>query len=329
MTLMKRILSLLLVLAQLALLCACAAEPVQELPTLPETPPAAPAPQTGASASAPTGEEAEETQPAPIPDGIYAQDGKAYYYQDGAPLTDAGLAAVDGGHVYVQADGSLFPFAAGVNRCGEQLYYHTGESAYLLASPEAGLYEDADALYLVQDDLSLLAGGSEGYLTFGADGRYTGGSEALDEGVASLLAACGAEWQLPAGERLRLCYDYIRDNYTYISMEHYAAGTTDWAQEAAEAFLRQGKGNCYCFAALFMYCARRLGYQAYVVAGHESRADNDHAWTMIDEADGTYLYDVQLEYAYLYIYNKGAIDVFRAAESDGLYNGFAYFFPET
>ena len=34
------------------------------------------------------------------------------------------------------------------------------------------------------------------------------------------------------------------------------------AQEAAEAFLQQRKGNCYCFAATFMYCARRLGYQA-------------------------------------------------------------------
>ena len=66
-------------------------------------------------------------------------------------------------------------------------------------------------------------------------------------------------------------------------MPHYEAGTDDWAQEAAEVFLQQGKGNCYCFAAAFMYCARRLGYQAYVVAGHESKPDNDHAWTMIEE----------------------------------------------
>ena len=57
-------------------------------------------------------------------------------------------------------------------------------------------------------------------------------------------------------------FDYIRDNFKYLSMAHYDAGTTDWAQEAAEAFLQQRKGNCYCFAATFMYCARRLCYQA-------------------------------------------------------------------
>ena len=49
---------------------------------------------------------------------------------------------------------------------------------------------------------------------------------------------------------------------------------------------------------------------------------------MIDEADGTYLYDVQLEYAYLYQFDRGAIDAFRMSEGeDGLYNGFRYYFP--
>ena len=32
---------------------------------------------------------------------------------------------------------------------------------------------------------------------------------------------------------------------------------------------------------------------------------------MIDEADGTYLHDVQLEYAYLYQFGKGEINAFR------------------
>ena len=78
-----------------------------------------------------------------------------------------------------------------------------------------------------------------------------------------------------------------------------------------------------------MYCARRLGNQAYVVAGHESRPDNDHAWTMIDEADGTYPYDVQLEYAYLYQFGKGEIDAFRMPDDGGsVYRGFRYYFPE-
>lgn len=42
----------------------------------------------------------------------------------------------------------------------------------------------------------------------------------------------------------------------------------------------------------------------------------------------TYLFDVQLEYAYLYMYeDKPAVDMFKASGSDGVYNGFLYFFP--
>ena len=50
---------------------------------------------------------------------------------------------------------------------------------------------------------------------------------------------------------------------------------------------------------------------------------------MIDEADGTYLYDVQLEYAHLYQFGKGEIDAFRMPDDGGsVYRGFRYHFPE-
>ena len=118
------------------------------------------------------------------------------------------------------------------------------------------------------------------------------------------------------------------DNYRYLSMQHYDAGTTDWAEEAALSFLETGKGNCYCFAGLFMYCARQLGYQAYVVAGWESNPTNDHAWTMIEQDGKTLLYDAQLEYAYLYMFHREPVDMFGAEEQDGMYRGFRYYFPE-
>ena len=163
-------------------------------------------------------------------------------------------------------------------------------------------------------------------------GRQTamiaGGSEELDSGIAQLLAGSNPDAIEDRETRLSLAFDYIRDHFKYLSMPHYEAGTDDWAQEAAEVFLRQGKGNCYCFAAAFMYCARRLGYQAYVVAGYESTPDNDHAWTMIEENGETRLYDVQLEYAYLYQFGKGEIDAYAMTDSGGsVYNGFRYYFP--
>ena len=58
------------------------------------------------------------------------------------------------------------------------------------------------------------------------------------------------------------------------------------------------KGNCYCFAGQFLYMARRLGYNAYVVSGGVGRKDSDHAWVMICENGVPYIYDVELEWGY-------------------------------
>lgn len=58
------------------------------------------------------------------------------------------------------------------------------------------------------------------------------------------------------------------------------------------------KGNCYCFAGQFLYMARRLGYDAYVVSGGVGRKDSDHAWVMICENGVPYIYDVELEWGY-------------------------------
>lgn len=194
---------------------------------------------------------------------------------------------------------------------------------------EPGFHEEGGGLYYVQEDGTLLTDGSLGYLDFDSEGRYTTGNADLDAGIQALLAAACPDPTADRETRLREAYVYIRENFRYLSMPHYEAGSTDWAETAATAMLDQGKGNCYCFTALFTYCARQLGYQAYNVAGHEYSRDNDHAWTMIDWPDGeTYLFDVQLEYAYLYQYeNRPVIDMFKASGSDGIYNGFVYFFP--
>lgn len=194
---------------------------------------------------------------------------------------------------------------------------------------EPGLQENDDGLYFVRTDGTYLKDGYEGVLYFDADGRYTTGDAELDAAVDEVLSAAVTDPSADRETRLREVYYYIRDHYSYIGIRHYDAGSTDWLEEAALFLVQSGKSNCYGFTALFACCARRLGYQAQVVAGHEYTADNDHAWVMIDWDDGeTYLFDVQLEYAYLYIFNRGSIDMFKTASSGGdVYNGKAYFFP--
>ena len=192
-----------------------------------------------------------------------------------------------------------------------------------------GPWETENGLYYVQEDGTCLVDGTVGYLTFGSDGLYTSGDADLDAGVDALIAKVCPDLTADTESRLRLLYNFIRDNFRYLSMDHYEAGSTYWENSAALTMMNQGQGNCYNFTALFTACARRLGYQAYNVAGHEYSPDNDHAWTMIEWPDGvTYLFDVQLEYAYRYMYSgKPAIDMFKASGSNGYYNSFAYYFP--
>lgn len=317
---MKRCVPALLALLLALLLTACT-QPERSEKTAEETvqePSPAPEEQTPPAAEAD-----------PVQTGVQEADGAYYYVQpDGTVLDAQGLTEVDGAQYYFLPDHSLFRFEPGVNDCGTVRFYHIGEPGVALRTPEPGLFEDDQGLYEVLPDGSLLCGASDGYLYFGTDGRYTSGSEELDAQVGQLLADAGADRTQTQEARLRLAFDYLRDHYTYLSMDLYAAGTTDWAEDRALVFFRQGKGNCYCFAASFMYCARRLGYQAYVVAGHESRPDNDHAWTMIDRDGQSYLYDVQLEYAYLYMFHRQPVDMFGALEENGQYNGFNYYFPE-
>ena len=182
---MKRVLTAVL-LCLLVLLCGCTRQPEAEPPAQ-EAVSVSPVPvQENDPASVEQKTEAQD--PVPIPDGIVKINGLAIYYQNGQPLAGTGLTELDGQLLYVQPDGSLFFFSRGVNRCGDTLYYQTGEDGYALLPPPAGLYDDGQALYDVQPDGSLLTGSADGHLTFGADGRYTSGSEELDTGIAQLLS---------------------------------------------------------------------------------------------------------------------------------------------
>ena len=324
---MKKHVFLTLAALLLAMLCcACSAEaPAREEP----------AQQAPSAAQAEPAETAEQPQqepvriePVPVKTGAAEENGAFYYYrQDGSRVEKTGMQTLGGAQYYLNSDHSLHEFIPGLNDCEGTVYIHAGEEGFVFTPHEPGVLDLDGALYEVTADGSVLQDALDGYLYFGPDGRYTSGNETLDEGVQALLrASCGEA--ASREEKLRQAYDYIRDNYRYLSMQHYDAGTTDWAEEAAVSFLETGKGNCYCFAGLFMYCARQLGYQAYVVAGWESKPTNDHAWTMIEQDGKALLYDAQLEYAYLYMFGREPIDMFGAEAQDGLYRGFRYYFPE-
>ena len=302
----------------LAMLCACA----------PRTQTQAPAPAPAISEEKPVSQpETVSMEAVPVKTGVQAENGAYFYYaSDGSVVRGTGLQELDGRTYYLNADHSLHRFAPGINDCEGAIFAHAGEAGFSFLPHEAGLFELDGALYDVQPDGSVLQDAQDGYLYFGSDGRYTSGNAELDERVEEFLkTSCGEA--ASREEKLKLAFDAIRDDFKYLSMQHYDAGTTDWAEQAALTFLEQGKGNCYCFAGLFLYCARRLGYQAYVVAGWESKSTNDHAWVMIEQDGRSLLYDPQLEYAYLYMFGREPVDMFAAEGEDGNYRGFQYYFP--
>ena len=220
--------------------------------------------------------------------GFEIQDGRLYHYTDGQlDVYQPGFVQIGDGMYHVSAEGSAIdPYPAGfsvvdgvlchVSVTGDafDIYpagfvtidgqlYHVSQNGYAIDQYAKGLHEIDGGMYYVKEDGSFLTNGAVGYLTFDANGRYTSGNATLDSYVDQALAACTNSGMTKA-QKLRAAYLYVRDHGAYLARPHQARGTTDWAEESALFMFEHKKGNCYCFAALFMYCARRLGYHLEV-----------------------------------------------------------------
>ena len=254
--------------------------------------------------------------------GFEVQDGRLYHYTDsqldvyqsgfvqiedevyhvseeGSAIDSypAGFAVVDGVLCHVSVTGSFFDsYPAGFATIDGKLY-HVSRDGYAIDQYAEGLQEIDGGMYYAMADGSFLTNGAVGHLTFGADGRYTSGNAVLDSYVDQALTECTNSGMTKA-QKLRAAYLYVRDHGAYLARPHQARGTTDWAEESALFMFEHKKGNCYCFAGQFLYMARRLGYDAYVVSGGVGHKDSDHAWVMIHENGTPYIYDVELEWGY-------------------------------
>lgn len=135
---------------------------------------------------------------------------------------------------------------------------------------------------------------------------YTSGSWALDRLLAGILAEQLKDERDPAEQR-RILYRYVRDSFTYRKGNLYEMGDVSWLEEEAEKLASTGRGNCYSYAALLCELYRAIGLDAEVFSGNI--ADSPHAWVEA-EIDGVrYIYDVEMEYAYLR--QRKSIDMFE------------------
>lgn len=168
---------------------------------------------------------------------------------------------------------------------------------------EAGLFYGpmlvgTDLYYVDPQTQDLVRDEYRGTLYFGPDGKYTTGDEVLDTYVEGVLAAFIAEGKTRA-ELLRDVYVYTRDSFSYLRRNYYEVGETGWEHDEALTMFGTGRGNCYCYASVFYYLARGLGFDAEIVSGLVGSRRSPHGWVEIVVNGEPLIFDTELEMSYL------------------------------
>lgn len=276
-------------------------------------------------------------------DGFNLIDGWTYIYWDGdksamRKLTADAVNLLDGYYYLANSDGYTIctdmGYESGVVEANGKLYISNGSytivATYLdytasASSPKTrdlknSTYEYNGNMYYVQADYSLLTDAWQGYLYFDKNGRYTTGDSSLDAYVYSAIKSIINNNALTQQQKLLKAYYYLRggegktpgsngfgyrqtgEGYTrtrYNGQYQYA-----WAIKCAKRMFSQKSGMCYEWATAYLYMARRLGFQAYVVVGNVfqdrySWEDARHCWCMIKWNGVWHISDVEIEWGYL------------------------------
>lgn len=102
-------------------------------------------------------------------------------------------------------------------------------------------------------------------------------------------------------EKLRACYNYMRDHYVYITRTVVETGHKGWENQYASRFFSDKGGNCCSWAAAFTAVAKRLGYPARAVSGVIYYANGQrwgrHGFTEIKMNGKIRIFDPEIERA--------------------------------
>ncbi len=188
---------------------------------------------------------------------------------------------------------------------GDSTEAEESENALRLAQAKDGfLWDEEGYLQAVDEEGNLRSACYVGVLHFRLDGRYSSGNKELDALVASVIRK-NITPDMTRMEMLEAMYDYTVGNIRYAGLANYecsvepAHGRNGWMPECAIRALRDGNGNCYCFAAAFAALARGLGFQAYAVGGVCGGTDDPHGWVQILDEDGKmWMNDPEIEFRF-------------------------------
>ena len=151
-------------------------------------------------------------------------------------------------------------------------------------------------LYRVKSDGTFAANEYADGHWYDTMGRYVTGNETLDELMRAATRACVTSG-MTQHEMLKSAFNYMINNYTYLSRAKLTTGATGWTEEYAVPMFQKHKGNCYSFAAAYYYLAKNIGYNPREVAGLVGYNRRPHGWIEIDINGQTYIYDTELTMA--------------------------------
>lgn len=132
---------------------------------------------------------------------------------------------------------------------------------------------------------------------FNSSGRFTTGNNELDSWLHKIVLARTDETQTQE-QMLRALFLYTRDSFTYLRRPPYEMGVYDYMETDALRILETGYGNCYCYAALFWYLSRWIGYDSVIYNGTVGVRRSPHSWVEINLNGKNYIFDTELEMAY-------------------------------
>lgn len=184
--------------------------------------------------------------------------------------------------------------------CRHEFFYDGGgRECWRCRTLEPGLHRAGGRLYYVQEDGSLLRGGSVEQWEFDDSGRYTTGLTELDDIIRDILLELGTD-DMSETEALRAAYLYCTHDHVYIYHNWYSYGFDDVHDEfafRALRFFKTGGGCCYDYAAGFGLLARTLGFNCYIVKAEVNQYYAPHGFVVIPENGVNYIYDPELESA--------------------------------
>lgn len=132
---------------------------------------------------------------------------------------------------------------------------------------------------------------------FNINGRFTTGNNELDSWLHKIVLSRTDDSQTQE-QKLRAVYLYTRDSFTYLRRPPYEMGVYDYMETDALRILETGYGNCYCYASLFWYLSRWIGYDATIYNGTVGVRRSPHSWVEISLDGKNHIFDTELEMAY-------------------------------